>query len=720
VRYPVRYDAESLYALLPAFHRIRDAEGREGISRAEPSSIEPNAGTRHRRGVLWDLVSAIAEQVSALEEDIDQLEDNAFIETCAEWVVPYLGDLIGYRPLHHVTPQRPTIRSARAEVGDTIGLRRRKGTAAMLEQLARDVSGWDASVVEFFLRLASTQYLNHLRPNEGGTADLRDMESLERCGTPFDSLPHSVDVRRIATARGRYNIPNVGIFLWRLGSFSWTAVRARPATPGETRRFLFHPLGINTPLFTLAQSETSISHLATPGNVPMRLSRRELRRRPAEYYGAEKSFVILRRITLPPGSAGPDLVEVPLGEIQSCNLADLDANPDTSTWPAGHPARVSVDPELGRIRTPADERELIVMFRYGFSAQIGGGEYPRLTTFAADPTTSSRYPGPSLTLESAIAAQANSGTIEINGAGPFHETPVIACAENAQLEIRSADHSRATFVLGGDLVIGGGDSSEVTLNGVLFSGGRIVVPATFNGQPNRLQSLRLVHCTVVPGIALHRDGRPVSPGAPSIVIECPDTELEVSWSITGPIRAVDTAGVRLEHSIIDANGVAEIAFAAPAPNDNDAGAPLSIESCTIIGKVHTTTMRLASNTLFASAIRAGDGWAAPVVAQRRQQGCVRFSFVPYNSIVPRRYRCHPATAEEALSIEPVFTSLRYGDPGYAQLAASTAPAVLRGADDGADVGAFHHLQQPQRVSDLRTRLDEYLRFGLEAGVFSAS
>ena len=700
MRYPVRYDAKSLYALLPAFHRIRDAE--------------------QGGGVLEDLIGVIAEQLGALEEDIDQLHDNAFIETCAEWVVPYLGDLIGYRPLHGASEGQDATRSSRAEVANTIGLRRRKGTAAMLEQLARDVTGWDASVVEFFLRLAGTQYLNHLRPGEAGTAGLRDMESLERLGTPFDRVPHSVDVRRIASGRGRYNIPNVGIFLWRLGSYSWTAVRARPATPGDARRFLFHPLGINTPLFTLAQTETSISHLATPRNVPLRLSRRELRRRPAEYYGADKSFVILRRITLPPGSMGPDLIEVPLDEIESCNLADLGADPDTSAWPAGHPTRVRVDPELGRVHTPADERELIVMFRYGFSAQMGGGEYPRLATFAADPTTSSSYPGPSPTLEAAIAAQANSGTIEIDGAGPFNETPVIACAENAQLEIRSTDQRRATFVLGGDLVIGGGDSSEVTLNGLLFAGGRIVVPATFNGQPNRLQTLRLVHCTVIPGITLHRDGRPVSPGAPSIVVECPDTGLEVSWSITGPIRAVDTAGVRLEHSVIDANSASGIAFAAPAPNDNDAGAPLSIESCTIIGKVHTSTMRLASNALFAAAIRAGDGWAAPVVAQRRQQGCVRFSFVPYTSIVPRRYRCHPANAEEALSIEPVFTSLRYGDPGYAQLAASGAPALLRGADDGAEVGAFHHLQQPHRVSDLRTRLDEYLRFGLESGVFNAS
>ena len=33
------------------------------------------------------------------------------------------------------------------------------------------------------------------------------------------------------------------------------------------------------------------------------------------------------------------------------------------------------------------------------------------------------------------------------------------------------------------------------------------------------------------------------------------------------------------------------------------------------------------------------------------------------------------------------------------------------------MGAYHLLFQPQREANLRIRLEEYLRFGLEAGVF---
>lgn len=44
----------------------------------------------------------------------------------------------------------------------------------------------------------------------------------------------------------------------------------------------------------------------------------------------------------------------------------------------------------------------------------------------------------------------------------------------------------------------------------------------------------------------------------------------------------------------------------------------------------------------------------------------RFSFVPLEALVPRRYRRQPETAIAADRVRPAFTSLRYGDPGYGQ------------------------------------------------------
>ena len=185
------FDTRKLYGLLPAIYRIRDAE------RDEP---------------LKALLSVIADEVAVLDENLRQLEDDQFIETCAEWVVPYIGDLTGYRALHAVAPK---IASARAEVAHTIGFRRRKGTAAMLEQLARDVTGWHARVVEFFELLATTQHMNHIRPRNSYAPDLRQWEPLERLNTAFETTAHTVDVRSIVDGDGKYNIPNIGIFLWR-------------------------------------------------------------------------------------------------------------------------------------------------------------------------------------------------------------------------------------------------------------------------------------------------------------------------------------------------------------------------------------------------------------------------------------------------------------------------------------------------------------------------
>ena len=67
-----------------------------------------------------------------------------------------------------------------------------------------------------------------------------------------------------------------------------------------------------------------------------------------------------------------------------------------------------------------------------------------------------------------------------------------------------------------------------------------------------------------------------------------------------------------------------------------------------------------------------------------------------------------------------FTSLRYGDAAYCQLSAACPVEITEGADDQVEMGAFHGLYQRRREANLRAALDEYLRFGLEAGIFYAS
>ena len=176
---------DRLYNLLPAVYRLRDAD--QGYP-------------------LRALLRVIAEQVNVVEDDIARLYDDWFIETAQDWVVPYIGDLVGYHPAHQAG--EPTDVSAaegralnkilipRRDVAKTIGYRRRKGTLALLETLANDVAGWPARAVEFFRLLDWTQNINHQQLERGRTVDLRQGDALDLLGGPFDALAHTVDVRK--------------------------------------------------------------------------------------------------------------------------------------------------------------------------------------------------------------------------------------------------------------------------------------------------------------------------------------------------------------------------------------------------------------------------------------------------------------------------------------------------------------------------------------------
>ena len=137
------------------------------------------------------------------DDYIDQLYDDQFIETCAPWVIFYIADLIGYQSVKGIAP---VISNPRSEVADTISLRRRKGTVLVMEQLARDVTGWGAHAVEFFRVLGDTQYMNHLRLRNHYSPDLRCWKTGVYIDTGFDRTAHKVDVRRMAAHRGRYKV----------------------------------------------------------------------------------------------------------------------------------------------------------------------------------------------------------------------------------------------------------------------------------------------------------------------------------------------------------------------------------------------------------------------------------------------------------------------------------------------------------------------------------
>lgn len=762
---------ERLYQLLPAIHRLRDAE--QGLP-------------------LRALLAVIEQELTALEADTARLYDNWFIETCDEWTVPYIGDLVGARPIRPV-PSAGV--SARAWVANTLAYRRRKGTALVLEQLARDVTGWPAAAVEFFQRLATTQHMNHVRLASTATASVRDAARADlACASAgaFDPFAHLLEVRNADTAGGRFNIPNVGIFLWRLraqplgqgapGDADADFINARRSAAGWWH---MHPAGVDAPLFNPPRTETggAVTQAAREENAsapprPLALHA-ELERLRAGDAGTAPVFMagrdpVLRVFVRLAGETLP--VEIAREGLWICDI------PDAVTLPA--PPRVAaIDVQRGRMAFPAalDVQQVWLHAAHGSAADIGGGPYDRGDALRAA----------SASLSEGTAAQDDAGgffdpavwqvgvthllpldatgtlfatlrdAVQAWNALPAGRTGVIVLMDSltesdaAPLTVNIAEGSRLMVVSGqwpstpvadalpgtlarqpgrfearqtrahwqGRLQVLGTAAAEALDPGALFLNGLLLQgPLDISGP---LGQVELAHCTVLPG-GTHITVGSDSPRLALRVLSC----LAAPMAVAGPVGSVAVADSIV--GLQDAGAVGSAALSAPQ-------APLDLLRTSFLGTVHGLTIS-ASDCIF----------DAPAVAERRQTGYVRFCYVPPASAVPRRYRCQPqletdariaalraaalaaglppptaaeedaVRAEAEATVRPLFTSRRYGDPGLAQLDLRCAPQIRTGAESGAEMGAYERLRQPQREANLRDALAEYLRLGLTAGVYFAN
>ena len=282
----------------------------------------------------------------------------------------------------------PVAVHTRADVANTIHYRRRKGTLPMLEQLARDVTGWAAHAVEFRELLGWTQHLEHVRP-QAAWFDVRSLERDERVDGPFDEASHTVDVRPISSYDGWHAIRNIGFFLWRLGSYPLLNVPARPAGAGW--RFHFSPLGNRAPLFTLMRPEGDDAGLSRELDVPGPIRR--------AFFAADLDA---HRTLLAPDFTDLYGARQELGTLAVNDQASLFvvvggepiAPADVrcgrlDPWPAAQPSGtvVSIDVVAGRLAIgdgfPAGA-DADVEFQYGFPADLGGGPYERRNWLIAD------------------------------------------------------------------------------------------------------------------------------------------------------------------------------------------------------------------------------------------------------------------------------------------------------------------------------------------------
>jgi len=690
-------EPDGLAALLPRWHLLRDAE--EG---------EP----------LRALLAVITEQLDRVRDGVEQGYEDLFVETAAPWVLPYLGDLVGYRTLPGyervlTTGLHDGGRAAlaeavapRADVAATVANRRRKGTLHLLEEISEQVAGWPARAVELSRLVSHHQSVKLYRDTgRGRLLDLRDGSALALAGGPFDTTARTADIRRADSVRkqGGWTPAGVALFVWRLKAHSLTS---SPAYCIDRARnlYTFSILGNDSPLATKPVPEPSPTHIAAVDNVPAFITRRLLHDRLLDYYGPGKSFVIRRD-----GEDRP----VPPSDIVVADLSDWRYRPKRG--------QIAIDPELGRIAfgaRSAPRQGVWVDYHSACGADTGGGEYerpdrvdrPDATFYRVGPGQPYRQIMDAYRAWQSERGPERTGIIEITHSGAYQEQLDFDLDPGDRLELRAAEGTRpvirlldwysnrpdALNIRAVNEDCAPHERPRVVLDGLLVAGRGINVTGPMGAVVIR-------HSTLVPGWSLEPECEPHSPEEPSIVLERTTACLQVEHSVLGTIEVIgdevgeDPLDIHLRDSILDATGHDREALS--APDCRHAHAVLHLHRTTVIGEVHTHAVELAENSIFTGTLHVA----------RRGIGCLRYSAVPSGSRTPRRHRC--------TDVRPLFASVRYGTPWYGQLADRCSEVIRRGSDDGAELGAFHDLYRPQREDGLRARLAEYTPAGTDAGIF---
>ncbi|OCR24168.1 hypothetical protein AFK24_15540 [Pseudomonas syringae] len=753
-----REKRDRLFNLLPAY--LRELDGLERLHPDDPP------------GPLQAFLSVIEMQAEALDGDIEQLLNNAFIETCEPWAIPYIGDLVAMTPLFDESRIRggdsaaeifsdlngPSLRpniglGNRADVAKTIYYRRRKGTLPMLEEMARDVTGWPAHGVEFFQRLRWSQWIrNHIRMQALETPDLRSVVRLDTLEGAFDETCRTVDVRAIAPDEGWYGTRKIGFFLWRLKAHRFEQIDARQQGAAGDFRWRFSPLGQDAPLFSAGRREDDETGLSARHHVPQAISHATLFEdlsqslsQPvipdfSQYYGLFDPFPAMvlaedRAMMIFIGGQ-----PVPLSRIRCRNL-DAWSQPATNI--------VSVDTATGRIAlgpVAAAAGPVTVWYHHGFPGDLGGGPYRRrawqINAPAGTqmlPVDNSGNPGTFNTINGALAQWVALGKpnciIQIRDNRTYKEAIAIDPFDKRFIAIEASDSKCPHLLLPDPLTISGDhDSSTVTLGGLLIEG-RVEITGS-------LGALRLIHSTLVPGESIAVPDPavappPAQPTQASILAAMtrPDgspanrkLRVEAAFCVMGPLRLPEHAqALVLLDCIVDGLDIAAVA----GPAANSFGPASRIERSTLRGAMRFRQIDLASESIF-------DG---SLTVLRQQVGCLRFSYVQDNARTPRRYRCQPSLAirkavdaagpltpaelallrqQVAQRVAPEYVSEAYGQPAYLQLSDNGPIEIGTGSEDGAEMGVWCHLKQPQRAANLKLRLDEYLPFGLSAALIHAN
>ena len=534
--------ADRLWRLLPAIYRTQD--------------VGPSPGSN---GPLRELVNRIGAQAALVRRSIDRLGENQSIETCDDWAIPYIGDLVATRLVSCLDAA-----AQRIDVAKTIYYRRRAGTVGVLEELAADIASRDARVVEFFRRMARTRHqfdppLSYQIENPltgpvgftgtsleiaegligaysntpaGGFADLRNTYAASNTGSAFDEYFYTADLRAPGQTLGHFNIRNLGVFIWWLQAFPISA--ATPVSSGAASPcFTFDPTGRDIPLFAPSQRVAEATawgeHWVSPD---------------------EWELPVLIRETL--WNTVPDQLYSEDFAPKAFSVGMLAGG----TGAALPPEQLRIHPERGRFSFKAGlpAGTLAVCYNFGLMGEIGAGGYDNSILPALDitiPDVSATVSSGDVTaLDTALSGVAGDAQIQIEDSLTYpNVSQTLTVPVGATVVVSALSEQRPVFRWTGAVprtwtIVGSDPSSVLVLEGILLQAGQVILQGTFDSVYLRMMTLDPGNVYVppatgplpnpVPMFASAIDNLPLAPC--TLFIEAEITNLSLERCITGPIR----------------------------------------------------------------------------------------------------------------------------------------------------------------------------------------
>ena len=274
--------AALLYDLIPEFHKRRD--------RAADAAVPPEPAE------LRAIVEALAAPLAALRQSIEEMYGDLFVDSAGDAMLPVLARSIAL-DLAFRDPD-----ANRRDLARAMARRRRKGTPAMLEEMARDLADRQVATREGWKAVMLAQDLNILRA-ERVVANLRPASVAERAAGPLATLARTVDARPISATSGQVHPRHMvhWAFLSRLYPLSAAACHRLPDGAAD-QRFAFDAANAWR---ALPVRSTGAGDRPGTDRVPEGLFAES----PGDWHGVDGRFAV--RLTGLPAAAGPPDAPVP-------------------------------------------------------------------------------------------------------------------------------------------------------------------------------------------------------------------------------------------------------------------------------------------------------------------------------------------------------------------------------------------------------------------------